>query len=373
MALPKGKTHFEIRQGTEGVIHTQKWTSEITYTDREFQEDKLGCDTHALFLVRCCMLFSPLRPEEKGIPSELIRLNWLYSFLLQFVNVVLQLGITYILVLAVEHDEDHWETSYFQQTYGMTMSEVVNLLEEVPGPEDTSKVPKEIMEKCDFQTEHGLRHLSFYYFMIFVWVTKMFAECVESFMIGVRIWSVQEPEFGEELTNEFSCFDEFDGEKIDKAKDKSYNVIRMTKGLKIFLILFVACLRMFIAFSIGYAGMKFIMLQTSYAKVVLKALCMQWVITIDELLVKSFTSAATSTHLQAAKIVYRKAVRPKSWEHGFGGPCLFLIGTSVVLIVVLSIFGDLMELRSECLRITGRGYTRSPWNQFTHEIVEIVN
>merc|ERR1719253_1603030 len=109
--------------------------------------------------------------------------------------------------------------------------------------------------------------------------------------------------------------------------------------MKLFLILSVSVLRLVIALSIGYAGVKFIMLQTSYAKVVLKALCMQWVITVDELLVKSFTSQATREWLGKIKIQHKKSMRSKEWQHGYGGISLFAIGFSVVLLVTAFIFG----------------------------------
>merc|ERR1719272_890948 len=108
-----------------------------------------------------------------------------------------------------------------------------------------------------------------------------------------------------------------------------------------------------VAVMITYAGCKFIMLQTSYEKVVLKALCMQWVIQIDELLVKSFTTNSGKELISKVKLRHKKFLTKPWWEHGIGGWVLFTLGSSGVLFVCLGLFGDLMGFRSECLRVTG--------------------
>jgi len=356
----------------------------------------LEADTQSLCLARVCLLMSPNVPDE--IQEIKDKGNWyfyttvIYAIFLQIVNVLIQIGITYILLLDVEKEENSWESQSFQRNDNMTLNGAIELLSTFASPKEDPNaadgIPSDIWEKCQHQTKHSLRHLSFYYFMIFVWVTRMFHEGLSSCMLAMRILKVRTPPAGTD-----SYFDvtsraedklagvpkpkenknrvglDLSGKSVKTQKsDTSFHIVYLTVGMKVTLVLSVVFMRLLVAIMITYAGCKFIMLQCSYEKVVLKALCMQWVIQIDELLVKSFTTNACRTLIGKVKLRHEKFISQPWWEHAVGGPILFTLGSSGVLFVCLGLFGPLMGFRSECLRVTGVGYRQSMGNEFLHEL-----
>lgn len=361
-------------------LSKDKWFTQYWKYGKEFDTFKMEVDTHTLFLQRVCLANG--REQLGDSDSDwLHRMNVGYAMFLQFVNFVLQIGITFVLTLDVEHKEDAVETATFEREFNMSLAEAVSVLRQVPGgygeEADTSIVPAYIMDKCEIQTGNGLRHLSFYHLMSFVWVGKMIEEVVKCVLIARRIWNIQTPKEEDEQKEGFSLFDKFNGDEKEweESKDRSNTVIFLTNKLKILLIVTIPMLRLMIASGVAYAGMKFIMLQTSYGKVVLKALCMQWVITISGLLVKSFCSHHTLATLRTTSLHCTKGDQywNARWQYGFGGIFLFSIGVAVVLLVNAVIFKDLMAFRAECLRVTTIGYKGGALGQLKSEIVQILN
>lgn len=380
-----------------------QWTTEteVFSGGKDYTPHNLEPDTQSLFLVRFCMAFSPTLPDELSkIDIKYVYMSTAYAAFLQLANVALQVGITYILLLDVEKEENSWESSYFQEHYSMSLSGAVDLLRKMPSPHDDPNVahsiPKGIWEKCGQQTEHGLRHLSFYYFMIFVWVSKMFHEGLTSVVLFMRIIETKNAPAVPNNPEKFSYFDvNLETEKSPEVQavetkealtpsvvrksvrkeieqetrdqDRGFRIIYLAYWMKVVIIMSIMMTRLLVAVMITYAGCKFIMLQRSYEKVVLKALCMQWVVQIDEQLVTSFTTRATKDLLGKVKLYHKKFVSYDEWEHGYGGWVLFGLGGLGVAFVTYVLFGDLMAFRSECLRVTGVGYKENPWKEFLDE------
>merc|ERR1719420_2281595 len=91
-----------------------------------------------------------------------------------------------------------------------------------------------------------------------------------------------------------------------------------------------------------------LLLTTSEKELILKSLCLQFVITIDELVYTSFTTASAKAKLQRAKIEYSASQHSNLWDNWIGGFSSYVLCVTALLVLTYGVFGNLMLFRKAC-------------------------
>jgi hypothetical protein len=230
--------------------------------------------------------------------------------------------------------ERRWESAYFEKNYDMTMAEVTAKVVHATQTKDEDLLSQNIVEKCGLTLE---ANWAFYYVMIFLWCVKMFSEWEKAKFMWEAIWHV----------NAFDRDDERN--HIDKAS-KGMLLVRLETWQRVTLLILGPAMKMVITCLVFYAGCKWLILQKSELKIVLKSLCMQFVVQVDEMML-GLSTVNTRKHLKAFRLQTMRpdpALKMPSWDSGLGGVVHLFFVMAFVLFVTQFIFKDLMNFRKAC-------------------------
>merc|ERR1719265_2050245 len=86
--------------------------------------------------------------------------------------------------------------------------------------------------------------------------------------------------------------------KSGEGSSEILTIMQLDAWMRGALILLIPVVRGLVAVVLTYAGSKFLILQVDQAKIVMKVLCMKFVIQIDELLIKSLLTATAIQELK---------------------------------------------------------------------------
>jgi len=367
-AEPAGQTLLAPMPEGDVVLMTGQ-ASQLSSTGA-VEEVGLEMDAYSLFLVRLLEIWDTNSTDVEIIEagkaveasgdgvshgSTLIKtqkekswtftlLNFSHAFVLYVLAVALQLCVTMILLQNAERLESSWESHAFHQKYNVTMVEAAGLLDQAvdtnhPQLNCPNAVHGALVKRCTEQLQ--VRYYFFYYIMIFIWIATMLSEFDNAFSLVKDLWHVDTSVVGDKNLSNF-------GHIVENGKPRR-RIVNMTSCQKVVLIFLVPVIRIGVAMAITYSGCKFLMLQVSEMRIVLKALCMKFVITIDDLFLVGFSTKAARDRLKALKLKTRRLdVLQKGFWYNAGGGFFHMAVAFAGLSAVWFIFQDLMLFRKSC-------------------------
>jgi hypothetical protein len=175
-----------------------------------------------------------------------------------------------------------------------------------------------------------------HFFILLIWGARMINEAVEAMWRLVLIFRMEEREGDEDLMSE----NEDDGKVV---------IFRNTCFIRAFQFIFVALPQLMIAFFLYYTGAKFLFYATTMAKVVLKAIGLGFIVSIDELLFKAFASMRFKVRLGRSSFMYRME-RP-NWHWSMWGQslCKFIAVLVGAVLLTYVTFGPANTYRKACM------------------------
>jgi hypothetical protein len=290
-------------------------------------------------------------------------LKIIHAFVVYATSIVLALLLATFFSLKADQLETNVTNLYFLNTYNFTMAEASHLLEHTAEP--LSKVDyKGPLAVCEEQLV--MQVPAMYSLMIFIW----FATMVSEFRLIVNWFShlwfmpiVSEPEASQhELVDASDSKVERRYDLIQEdANGKRHSITKITRTLKVLLIVLHPIVRLTILLIVGYAGAKFLILQTDEIGVLLKALCMKFVVDLDDVVFKGFSTAKIRKEVATFKMVYRRDEldgmdRGENtwWNSGLGAFLYQSLAVGLVLVLQFIVFSNLSGFRLACRRYNDR-------------------
>lgn len=301
----------------------------------------------------CDTTYEDHHPERKVHHSEVTRARWkmLAAFLLFFIITLLQLAVTGFLLLSAERMETEMENGFFLENYHMTIEEATHKLElaAMQGKKLTSKridkfcdgdVTRSFLCGCAVQLQVDLPGL--YSIVLFVWVSFMISQMRQSERLWRHMSGVARVKSDEPM---------LDRRYNVKDGHLSKNTI-VGIGFYSYWIIVVSTvfLPMIVYAILMYAGAKFLLLQTDQSKLVMKVLCMRFVIQVDDFLTKSFSSwtMRQEATVTLVKTKYSGVRRHLLWNNGFSMIYFMTVVCVIVQLIFMVAFRQLTFFRSAC-------------------------
>lgn len=298
-----------------------------------FDDSELGQDAYGCLVLRLVEWWDPR--DVTAYPL----LATMHGVVLWSVNLLFQGSIALALLQLAENLETHWEPATFQEELNMTSHAAVALLEQARQAPDQARaeeiVPAAVLEKC--ASAVGARKM-FYAIMLFLWFSRNYGELEKACVQVHRLLAVQTRQGTEHIL----------------SADK-HVIEKLEPWMKVVLIMVSPLTKLVITLAVAYAGIKFISMQHSEVPLILKALCMQFVVTIDELLF-TLTTKRTQEFVKMARLRSVKVNKPEgkedqksnAWDSGLGGFAHLALSALVAVLVMKVLFRALFNFRVAC-------------------------
>jgi len=297
--------------------------------------------------------------------------NVFHAILVYVSTILLQLFVTGFLLWNGQVMEEGVNDNYYVEHFNVTLRQVGDYLARAVELGDPHLLPKTlesaggVFSKCAVQMNVGI--IQIYYIMIFFWMSYMLIEFKSAAWWLVYLIGVKDEFIHTEYEEMLSTGSRFElpspclftprsiGNKTGNLvewheKKKQFIIVRLTMPLRVLLILLHPVVKLWVAMAITYAGAKFLILQVDAVKIVMKVLCMRFVIQIDELMLMSTSTKHCQELVKGARLRtdWGHPGKASVWERGFGGFVYLLIGISSLIFTLHWTFGDLMHFRLGC-------------------------
>jgi hypothetical protein len=194
----------------------------------------------------------------------------------------------------------------------------------------------DIMQLC--RKDHTLA--SAHTMVVLIWSARMLREMRSAIEMIQVILNVPT---GPESIDEKIDIDEETGDLIKEE----YNIVRLTLCLKSLLIIFIGMSRALVTAFLAFTSAKYLILEGNMANVILKAVSMQFIVTLDTLFFSAFIPTTFVKKVQASVIKYM-GERPslsKQWMASVG---YVVVTVGLVLFLIRYVFGDIYHFRVAC-------------------------
>lgn len=316
-------------------------------------------------------------------------------------NNTLQLGLSGILyATAVEHSEDKYER---------LLAERISYIDEalqINRPMGNSTLGQQTVDMCSHELASVRGWHVIYYLVVFLWYARMIQELSESIWICTVVWQIPstsqipldgaDEEASEELirgtgsglrslsmevlTGDTSAdykrvprrhtnptllrsptptsapvspgksthaMTRSLTEAMEEQKGSMQVVARVTPMLRWVILFLVGFWKIALACWISWVGAKFLTLSPSTTCLVIKALSLQYVIQIDELLFRSFASLRRQDEVARSRLIYQQP-ELAWWSIWASSLVRFLAALSMTVLTLDVVFGDITTFRLHC-------------------------
>lgn len=206
-----------------------------------------------------------------------------------------------------------------------------------------------------------------YYLVLFLWLTKMVDEfwlAATEMYVFLKIPTLGQHEEGH-MEDHGTRVHKFAVVEISVTgdEDKTYKITAMSPGARLFAIIFISGLRVIISVWVAYLGCAFLLMASNMSALVLKALAMQYFVSIDEMLYNGYVSMVKKGHMAKTTFTYFAPPSPEwgQWQATTGR---FVLVVSFLCFVHLYIYGDLNSFRMQCAQYWNNFPTDGPQKLF---------
>eukprot|EP00929_Paragymnodinium_shiwhaense_P065082 TRINITY_DN32668_c0_g1_i1.p1 TRINITY_DN32668_c0_g1~~TRINITY_DN32668_c0_g1_i1.p1 ORF type:complete len:456 (-),score=60.24 TRINITY_DN32668_c0_g1_i1:178-1395(-) len=332
--------------------------------------DKIGWDAHTYgFLTLSIVRVYHAGRKNFNLCRPIFHL--LMTLLLYGLCIFVQLAITSFLFLSAERMEHTVEDKYFEHNYQLNMLTASAKLREAAADSHLSKFTKSGEKlQCDplpgnsflciCEDQLKVQLPSFYYLMVGVWVVRMVQEMRACVWWTIHITGATLPVGDEEILvalddkTEVPLIDQdledLEGDATKSGLPKKLLVRRLPRTLKAILVVANPLMRFVIACLLLMAGSKYLILQTDQSKLVLKVLCMQFVLQVGDFIFKAMVTKANQLEIKDAKLQTRYGLPSRNswWENGMGSFAYLLLVVLIVVFLIRWVFYKLLFFRGSC-------------------------
>jgi len=257
-----------------------------------------------------------------------------FAWVLNTVNTVSQLVMVWMLnVSVIERQESLFENDVMGMIARM-QSHIDTMTSQ--GLSSNDPYEASILRRC-IQADETLpfAHL----LVVILWFSRMLQEVVESVQCMIIIWKLPD---GKEVMEVSNVLDE-----NYNIVDYKYYIVCLPRTLKVLVTIFVTGTRVFVAIVLSWTSAKYLILSNNMAHVLLKAVGLQFVVNLDELLFRSFAPGIFRRQIQHTAFKYQHPL-VNLWQQWFGSMAkmvgVLLMGLTMNRIV----FYKVWAFRAQC-------------------------
>jgi len=280
---------------------------------------------------------TPTLPGEKGSKSVLHNIAMLSPPTFMYIaNLVLQTGIVYAFVVRyVTPEEEKYELPGFDielavhcmsYAYEHGLPLVGNATDQL-----TQEFADDVHKKCELQ-EVG--EFSFIYvFMLFLWYATIIREAAASLFRAHQVGTVVERL------------------EKDTAVVESNDIVALSTWMKVVLIVLVPVPKFLIAIAVGWYGSTLLMVQVDVLHIVTKALCLQLIMNVDEVLFKTLAPNVALDRVQNMKLKRHVHTTYHQWDLWLSSVVKSVFALGMALLFYFYGVPHLTSFRNECNRL----------------------
>lgn len=184
-------------------------------------------------------------------------------------------------------------------------------------------LPSALITEC--QGTRQVKQQACYIFVMVIWMARMVPEFRNAYRIGRHIMALEH---------------RHDDKRLPMLDFDGTTVLRLDSQLRLGLLVAIPLIRILVAVLVTYAGVEFLVVQEKTGDIVVKALCMQFVTDIDNMMLRAFSSDGARQQLKQTKLFVNMDrvplwnIDPDLWSSGVGG--LTYIAVTAIAIALLT-------------------------------------
>lgn len=350
---------------------------------KSFEKARISCemDTYSLLLLRLVqwwdgddsIIFWTKHGEFRGKFRRTPWVAFIHALLLFMMASGCQLAVTILLFAnskATMHKWSHYLDSHdislhvagealnaavstpAGATLGGTVSvgeaSIAQALTHMGFMANADKISGHVLNDC--LSTRKVQYQMCYAIVMLLWIAKMMPEFRQARYVWRAIW----------------CMEVRKDNTMPLLEADGVTILRLDRWLQVLLLIMIPCVRFVVAVLVAYAGIDFLLAQSTTGNIVLKALCMQFVTDIDNLFLLAFTSSGGRASVSTMKLFVKPektpfwTIEPDLWDNGVGGLTYIAFGLMVAALFTGCVgrfaeFGDwgivkynLMYFRYKC-------------------------
>eukprot|EP00747_Dinoflagellata_sp_TGD_P145694 gnl/TRDRNA2_/TRDRNA2_176613_c0_seq2.p1 gnl/TRDRNA2_/TRDRNA2_176613_c0~~gnl/TRDRNA2_/TRDRNA2_176613_c0_seq2.p1 ORF type:complete len:355 (+),score=58.98 gnl/TRDRNA2_/TRDRNA2_176613_c0_seq2:99-1163(+) len=289
----------------------------------------LAKDSYSGFIFSCIMFSDHATVEKNGFVAELVQLC--LSTLIHICSCGIQIFLIFMLyVYADERAEDPYEKN-LDQVIATLKDATANMTE----LSTTSDVEASAWSLC--KKDHSVPYTAV--IILLLWGFKVAPEVMAALWNAYVVFMMPAAEAGDTMITRIGDFNDPDKFRIDKIHSHQR-------------IIFIVCVdlpRISISCLLYLVGAKFLVFCPSVGVLIMKAISLAFVLTLDELLFSGMASLKQQERIAKAALHYHQASMPIHWH--LWGSTVTKVG--IILMCTLMItevwYADLQAFRRACL------------------------
>jgi len=289
------------------------------------KEVPVGADAYGGVVFAAVRLFDADSLKQKGQCQ--LATNFVISFFMHGINLFFQFGLLFLIfAFAIENSEDPWEHADLTAE-GAVLDAAMAAVP--PQPLDATIALNALaVNRC--RKDHTVRFAQS--FLIFLWAVRVTPEVMGCFWTTKTCWSLPDTKMG----------------KLIKETDGKFFIFSLNLRLRIFISLFVNLPKFLIGVLLAFVGAKFLMFANSLAPLVMKAVAMQFVLTIDELIFNGLASAAYAKQVSDCCFLIYQDTIPVNWNLWGTTVLKFFVIVAWTLAITRVMYADVQSFRDSC-------------------------
>lgn len=259
-----------------------------------------------------------------------------FAWVINGLNTVSQLLLVYMLYVSViERQESLFE------------NDPMRMIEEIKqhlradnrhplSPHNATEA--DILLRCSADETLPYAHM----LVVCLWFSRMLIEVVDSILYARIIWHLPVPVMKGQVMEVSNVLD--DRENIVEYK---YFIVALPRFMKVIITCAITGLRVVVAFCLTWTSARYLIMSNDMAHVLLKAVGLQFVVGLDELLFKSFCPGIFRRQVEHTRFVFPGTIK-SLWQQWMGSA--WKVAGVLALGIVMSrfVFYKVHAFRSQC-------------------------
>lgn len=255
-----------------------------------------------------------------------------FAWVLNGLNTVSQLLLVWMLYVSVIERQE----ALFEDTGHPSIIERIqhHISRGSPLSKDI-EIEADILRRCSADETMPYAHM----LVVLLWFSRMLVECSESIEYARIIWRMK---LGQQALEVRNILDD-----EDNIVEYKYLIVSIPWFMKVIISCFVTGTRVLTAVFLTWTSAKYLIMSNDMAHVLLKAVGLQFVVSLDELLFRSFSPGIFRRQVEHTHFSYPAKVRTL-WQQWMSS--MWKVVGVILLSVTMSrfVFFRVFELREQC-------------------------
>lgn len=257
-----------------------------------------------------------------------------FAWVLNGLNTVSQLLLVWMLYVSVIERQE----ALFEEDPSSHLSMIERIQHHITRDKPLSKgneVEADILRRCSADETMPYAHM----LVVLLWFSRMLIEVLDSVQYAHVIWRLP---LGRQVLEVRHILD-----IEDNIVEYKYLIVSLPWFMKVIISCFVTGTRVLTAVFLTWTSAKYLIMSNDMAHVLLKAVGLQFVVSIDELLFKSFSPGIFRRQVEHTHFSYPCTVRTL-WQQWLGS--MWKVVGVMLLVFTMSrfVFFKVFEFRAQC-------------------------